>query len=92
MEKVRVYLSFFPEMVNKQELLAQLAEKMGDDPSKIMSEDIINQILAVGNKENNSMLDKGVATNPMGDILQNSMYKSMGNQIGIENIKDNMLG
>lgn len=93
MEKVRVYLSFFPEMVNKQELLAQLAEKMGDDPTKIMSEDVLNQILAAGQgSQGNTMLDKGVSKNPMGDVMQNSMYKSMGHQVGIENIKNTMLG
>lgn len=85
MEKVRVYLSFFPEMVNKQELLAQLAEKMGDDPTKIISEDILNQIMAAGQKEKNPM---AVSTQPMGDVMQNAMYKSMGNQVGIQNIKE----
>lgn len=88
LEKVRVYLSFFPEMVNKQELFAQLAEKMGDDPTKIMSEDAINSLLGTMGNENNSMLDKGVSKEPMGDVMQNAMFKSMGNQVGIQNIKE----
>lgn len=94
MEKVRIYLSFFPEMVNKEELLAQLAEKLGDDPTKIISEDVLKTALGGGDKEN-SMKDNGMSTNPNGDIMTNSMYKSMGNQVGIQNIKQlqgNMLG
>lgn len=39
LEKVRVYLTFFPEGVDKQELAAQTAEKMGDDPTKIFKAD-----------------------------------------------------
>lgn len=39
LEKVRVYMTFFPEGVDKPELAAQLAEKMGDDPTKIFKED-----------------------------------------------------
>ncbi len=68
LEKVRVYLSFFPEMVNKQELLAQTAEKMGDDPAKIIAENILNP----QPQENNSMLDKGVSTTPQGNQSQNT--------------------
>lgn len=40
LEKVRVYLTFFPELVDKKELAAQTAEKMGDDPTKIFKEDV----------------------------------------------------
>lgn len=39
LEKTRVYMTFFPEGVDKQELAAQLAEKMGDDPTKIFKAD-----------------------------------------------------
>lgn len=39
LEKVRVYMTFFPEGVDKKELAAQTAEKMGDDPTKIFLED-----------------------------------------------------
>jgi hypothetical protein len=39
MEKTRVYMAFFPEGVDKPELAAQLAEKMGDDPTKIFKAD-----------------------------------------------------
>lgn len=36
LEKVKVYLTLFPDLVDKEELLAETAEKMGDDPQKII--------------------------------------------------------
>lgn len=42
LEKVRVYMSFFPQQVDMDELFAQTAEKMGDDPAKIAKEGVIN--------------------------------------------------
>lgn len=42
LEKVRVYMSFFPELIDMNELAAQTAEKMGDDPAKILKQEIIN--------------------------------------------------
>ena len=40
LEKVRVYLSFFPQLIDLNELAAQTAEKMGDDPTKILRPEI----------------------------------------------------
>lgn len=40
LEKTRVYLSFFPELINKEELAAQTAEVMGDDPTKILKKEV----------------------------------------------------
>lgn len=42
LEKVRVYMTFFPELVDKAELAAQTAEKMGDDPTKVFKSDMFN--------------------------------------------------
>lgn len=39
LEKAQVYLTMFPEFINKAELAAQTAEKLGDDPSKILNEE-----------------------------------------------------
>lgn len=87
LEKVRVYLSFFPELVNKPELLAQTAEKMGDDPAKIILENVLNPQPA----ENNPMADKGVSTSPQGNMSQNtansnvlptSIKTVLGNELG----------
>lgn len=35
-EKVRAYMEFFPDIVDRNELAAELAEKYGDDPTKIL--------------------------------------------------------
>jgi len=40
LEKVRVYMSFFPQQVDVNELAAETAEKMGDDPSKILKQQV----------------------------------------------------
>jgi len=91
MEKTRIYLSFFPEMVDKAELFAQLAETLGDDPTKIMKEDVMKQMMGEAKpQEENPMADKGVSQNPQGDIMQNSMQSAMGKQIGVQNIKQLM--
>lgn len=89
MEKVRVYKSFFPNLVNDNELFAQLIEKMGDDPTKMMKQDVVNQELGIQSEapEDNQMADPGLSQNPEGDVMKNQMYKSMGNQVGIQNIK-----
>ncbi len=42
LEKVRVYMSFFPQQVDMNELAAETAEIMGDDPTKILKADIFN--------------------------------------------------
>lgn len=78
LEKVRVYLSFFPEMVNKEELLAQTAEKMGDDPAKIIKESILNP----QPQENNPMMDSGAQTEPQGNQAQNAVQGAMGGSPG----------
>jgi len=42
LEKVRVYLEFFPQQVDMNELAAETAEVMGDDPTKIFKDEVIN--------------------------------------------------
>jgi len=91
MEKVRVYKSFFPNLTNDAELFAQLAEKMGDDPTKIMNQDAVNSELGIKPEETQDNNPEALSQNPEGDIMKNAMYKSMGNQVGIQNIKQ-MLG
>ena len=41
-EKAKTYLTLFPDLVDRTELLAQTAEKMGDDPAKIIKSDVLN--------------------------------------------------
>jgi hypothetical protein len=42
LEKVQIYKTFFPELIDDKELLAQTAEKLGDDPTKIMNDETLN--------------------------------------------------
>lgn len=42
LEKAKTYLTLFPDLVDRTELLAQTAEKMGDDPSKIIKAEVLN--------------------------------------------------
>lgn len=42
LEKVEIYGNYFPDMVDRRELFAQTAEKLGDDPTKIMSDEALN--------------------------------------------------
>lgn len=41
-EKVKTYMTFFPDIVDKKELAAGLAEKYGDDPTRILLADVFN--------------------------------------------------
>ena len=87
MEKVRVYKSFFPNLVNEKELFAELLEKMGDDPTKMMNQDAVNTELGLDQNQNNP---EAMSTSPEGDIMKNSMYGAMGKQVGVQNIKQLM--
>lgn len=88
LEKVRVYLSFFPEMVNKAELLAQTAEKMGDDPTKVIAENILNP----KPQEDNPMADKGMNQNPEGNTAQNAVGGLMGGKNDMQQLSQEMMG
>lgn len=73
LEKVRVYLSFFPEMIDKAELAAQTAEIMGDDPSKIIKEEVLNP----KPQEANSQM---MSTEPQGDVANNMVRGSQAGE------------
>lgn len=72
LEKVRVYKTFWPNLINDEELLAQTCEKMGDDPAKIIREDVLNP------KPTGDMVDKGANPNPQGNVAQNTVNGMMG--------------
>ena len=40
LEKARVYMEFFPELVDKEELAMDIAEKFGDRPEKIIRKEV----------------------------------------------------
>ncbi len=42
LEKVKTYMTFFPQQVNVPELAAETAEKLGDDPAKILNDNVFS--------------------------------------------------
>jgi hypothetical protein len=91
LEKTRVYLSFFPEMVNKRELAAQTAEKMGDDPTKILNDEVFNP----APKENNPELRQPMSAEPEGNVAENMMRGAKGgemNSMQLRDLQNSMLG
>jgi len=74
LEKVRVYMSFFPQLVDMNELAAETAEKMGDDPSKVLKQEIINpQPVGEGTEGSQAM-----NMNPSENTAQNMMNGLQG--------------
>ena len=84
LEKVGTYLTYFPEMVDREELLADTAEKLGDDPSKIIKKDLLSPppeqpgIPAPG---------AGVAQNMVGGQNGGSGSSSLGQQASAAGLK-----
>lgn len=82
LEKVRIYMSFFPQQVDVNELAAQTAEKMGDDPSKILKQDVMNpQPLPA---DQNAEQQQPMGQNPQGSAAQNILQQGRGNDAGLQ--------
>lgn len=75
LEKTRIYMTFFPDLVNKEELLVQLAEKLGDDPTKIIRTDVINPEQAQQPDEATMGAEQAndVGTKPQGNVADNQI-------------------
>lgn len=85
LEKVRVYMSFFPSIVDQVELAAQTAEIMGDDPTKVIKADAIQQEMAAAGQDGatpaaNSGVDNGVSTLPQNAIAPNAVNGMLGSE------------
>ena len=95
LEKVRVYKSFWPDLIDDVALLAQTAEKMGDDPTKIIKQDVLNPQNKPDEGAQKSMLDNGVPTKPTTNMA-NNMVRGMagGDQMGneMQNMSNEMGG
>lgn len=92
LEKVRVYMSFFPNIVDQLELAAQTAEIMGDDPTKVIKADAIQQALAPAGQEGatpaaNQMADGGVSTLPENAIAPNAVNGMLGQAGAASNLQ-----
>lgn len=74
LEKVRVYMSFFPQQIDVNELAAQTAEVMGDDPAKILNPDVINP--PAPDAANGQQL----STEPQGNVANNMIRGSRGGE------------
>lgn len=96
LEKVRVYLSFFPELIDKQELAIQTAEKMGDDPTKVLKSELFNPPQETGtpaeqalkSNPNNPEAAKPVNQNPEGNLANNAIRGMMGGEGGSMSLRD----
>jgi hypothetical protein len=77
LEKVRVYMSFFPDIVDKTELAIITAEKMGDDPAKIILQDILQP-----SEEQPMEQDPGVSQTPNDNTSNNIARGVMGGEQG----------
>jgi hypothetical protein len=103
LEKVRVYMSFWPDLVDKTELLAQTAEKMGDDPMKIISKEAIDTELQALTQDQakmqeqaaNQLKDNGKSTLPGNTLPNQALQKAMGKQLEFANqdmLQSQMIG
>lgn len=91
LEKVRVYMSFFPELVDKAELAATTAEKMGDDPAKIFKPEAIGLAPVEKPKE----ADPGMSTEPNDNTANNMARSARGGDMGsgdLAALQQQMLG
>ena len=90
LEKVRVYLSFFPQIVDIPELAAETAEKMGDDPTKILKQEALNTVMDGGSEQ-----DKGMSQDPKEAAANNMARSARGGEQGdaaMAALSSNMLG
>jgi hypothetical protein len=78
LEKVRVYKTLFPGMTDDLELLAQTAEKFGDDPTKVISKDILNPKEEPG--------QTGMSTEPQNNLANNATRSMAGGEAGANSL------
>lgn len=86
LEKVRVYLSFFPNIVNVNELAAETAEKMGDDPTKILNDEVF-----IPPQENKEKMP-GENLNPEGNVGQNMISGNAGGNMAANDLQGQITG
>lgn len=84
LEKVKTYLSFFPSIVDVNELAIQTAILMGDDPTKIIKQDVLNP--APVNPEDNQAALPGESMDPQGNPSQQMIQGAQGGDLENLNI------
>lgn len=80
LEKVKVYMSFFPQIVDVGELAAQTAVVMGDDPSKLLRQDVINPQPAEGAQMS------PMSQTPQANNAENMVKAAAGNESADQNL------
>jgi len=91
LEKVRVYMTFFPQYVDPIELAAQTAEKFGDDPVKVLKEDAIQQAIGAQQTQQQQSTQgapggQDTSTQPQFNITGNMTNTGLGVNGGIQDI------
>ena len=90
LEKVRIYLSFFPEFVDKAELAAQTAERLGDDPQKTMKE----EVFMINDPTKNPEAASTFGQQPEMNMANNAMRGMRGGEadsMGLRDLQNSML-
>lgn len=90
LEKTRVYMTFFPEGVDKQELAAQLAEKMGDDPTKIFKADWLSPQEPAQTAPGQPT--QTVSTTPTDNASENMVRGAQGGEVGLNDMAQVQMG
>lgn len=84
LEKVKTYLSFFPSIVDVNELAIQTAILMGDDPTKIIKQDVLNP--QPTNPQDNPAALPPESTAPNGNPAQSMVQGAQGGELNNLNI------
>lgn len=85
LEKVRVLLSFFPDMIDREELAAQTVEKLGDDPDKLLKK---AQQPAMPGQESNPEAATMMSQNPEMNLSNNMMRGMQGGEQSSMSLRD----
>lgn len=88
LEKVRVYQTFFPDLVDRKELAAETMEKMGDDPGKMLL------ALSTGEQPQPTQeSDKGTPAVPTQNLANNLGRSARGGESAdLQRMAQQMLG
>lgn len=84
LEKVKTYLSFFPSIVDVNELAIQTAMLMGDDPTKIIKQEVLNP--QPTNPADNPAALSPTSTEPQGNAAQSAVQGMQGGNLDNLNI------
>lgn len=85
LEKVRVYQTFFPDLIDREELAAETMEKMGDDPTKLLR-------LNTEMPDISAERDAGTSAVPTQNVAENMVRGAGGKSPDLAQLAQSMLG